>query len=678
MAQVETYSKDALLHLVDIDLLQRLQDGFSDTTGIASIIYTLDGTPLTKGSNFCEYCNLIRSTPKGLRNCMRSDEEISRRSFYEIGTAMKCLSGCLMDGIAPIVINGKRIASWGVGQVGYQELDLDWVRWYAQDIGIDEKRLVEASQKIQLYTPEQFKKKINYLITLSQEISEMAFVNHQLTQEISNRRKSETRYRAIVKNAIVGVCEITNTGKIDFVNSHLSKMSGYTEEELIGLDLSAILVSEKDFNSYINGNVEYLQNSHTTIGYDFTGKLLEKIGTCRPCRVCMTPQVSLTNQIIKSTAVIIDISVEKKATDRLIRTNRELEESKKQSDMFFDNNINGLCAYDQQLNQIKANTAFQVFMQEYSEHIGADGRDILHEFGMESIHDVLSGVSDEVEIKREYGLKLYSLKLSPFCHTAAVIYSLLVIITDITDYHMMLENALFSQKMSGVGMIASGIAHDMKSVFSILGNSNSAMKSLSQTIDNQEVQKNLSRMLQTQELGLQNGRKLLTQIFSYSGSNQERVEMFSLQNLAEKTIRIYNSEVLNKNATVLLDIDPMIQVVGSYVRFSQIFMNLIGNALDAIDTHGTLWVSAEYSEDVLIITFKDSGDGIPEENIDNVFHAFYTTKKDGTGLGLFLVKNIVHELHGRCSVESNLGDGTVFTIVLGNSELCTIQGVNHG
>jgi len=294
--------------LLDVDLLQRIQDDFAETAEVGSIIFALDGSPITRGSNFSEYCKLIRSTPKGLRNCINSDEVLGKRAFNAMGkgAAMPCLSGRLMDGMAPIVVKGKHIANWGMGHVLFKELDEDWVRGYARDIDLEEEKLVAAYHKLNICTTEQFLQKIKYLITLGQEISELALVNYQLRQEIASRIKSQSRYSAIIKNAIVGICEITNEGNIEYVNNHFSTLTGFNEDELIGIRLKTILKSKRNFESYFNGIANYANKQYSNIGYDFNGELKLKTGIFKPCRICMTPQINLSNQVVKSTAVIID------------------------------------------------------------------------------------------------------------------------------------------------------------------------------------------------------------------------------------------------------------------------------------------------------------------------------------------------------------------------------------
>jgi signal transduction histidine kinase len=99
-------------------------------------------------------------------------------------------------------------------------------------------------------------------------------------------------------------------------------------------------------------------------------------------------------------------------------------------------------------------------------------------------------------------------------------------------------------------------------------------------------------------------------------------------------------------------------------EINQVFMNLLVNAAHAIEKEGDIWVKTERNESHLTISIKDSGKGIPEEDLPKIFDPFYTTKdpQKGTGLGLFIVSQIVHRHKGEMKVESKVGVGTTFFI----------------
>jgi PAS domain S-box-containing protein len=578
-----------------------------------------------------------------------------------------------MDGMAPIVLNGKHIANWGMGNVICDPLDEKEVRLYAQEIGVSQEELVAASLKLTKFTKQEFIKKIEYLSILGQEISELAYANYKLSEEIKKRKKSESKYIAIVKNAIVGICEIDKEGKIDFVNRHFELLSGYSSKELIGIELIEILKVEKNDEAYFHGIRSYLTKDLPNSSYDFNVKLKQKYGKDRPCRICITPQFNLSNQIIRTTAIVIDVTAEKKAIDDLKQTNFELLEKKKETELYFDNNINGLFIFSYNKHYIKANSAYMKFVSENVKEFVSE-EDIWHPFKPKVLENIFAGVIKKAVIKREYGFYLYEFSATLLTDLSNLTNNILITLKDTTNYQLMFENELFNEKMSGVGMMASGIAHDLKNVFSILGNSNISIKSWVEQIEDPVLCARVQKVLQTQDLGLQNGRKLISQIFSYSNENHSIFEEFNVKESIEKILRMLNGSIMIKNISVVLNISESLALKCNTLKFTQILTNLLNNAIDALETNGIIEISVEHINDVLILSIKDNGKGISKEDKKNIFSAFFTTKKNGTGFGLFLVKKLVKDLGGTIEFKSTVDVGTEFSLLLKDNENLKIIG----
>ncbi|MBN2049707.1 MAG: PocR ligand-binding domain-containing protein [Spirochaetales bacterium] len=661
----------SIYDLLDPDFLQRIQDDFAVISGVGSIIFDLKGTPITRPSNFTGYCNLIRSTKKGFENCINSDAVLSRNAKLNSGAAaLVCRSGRLIDGMAPIIVEDRRIASWGIGQVILEELDEDWIRWYAGNIGVSGNELVGEYKKLNRTDEDTFLKTIKYLTTLSREVSEIALKNYRLLEEIKKRRKSEERYRSIVQNVLVGICEVSNEGNMEYANDQMTELSGYSRDELIGMNIKTILSSNRDFQSYFNGIADYSSNkSSAGLGYDFNGYICNMNRDIRiPCRVCMTPQKNLSNQVVKSSVVIIDTSAERRALSKLEERNKELFESKKQIDLFFDNSVNGLCILNQSMNRVKYNPAYMKFIRETGKIEEFQKDSVCVYFNDTILKEIMNGELEEIEVKKDYGLQLYSIRANPVRDCTGSVSQILITVEDITDYQVMMENALFAEKLTGVGMLASGIAHDLKNVFAILGNSEHTIKQLLTEGDSNLHKEKMEKSLLVQESGLISGRKLLNQLFSFSGKGTITKERFVLRDSVEMIVRIYNSRILEKNVEIVLYIRDTVIIESLESKFIQIIMNLLSNAVDAVDMNGRIVISEEVVPGELLFIMEDNGIGIAEEASDQIFKAFYSMKTDGTGLGLFSVKNIIEEFGGSIRFESEVGRGTRFIIQIKDND----------
>jgi signal transduction histidine kinase len=144
--------------------------------------------------------------------------------------------------------------------------------------------------------------------------------------------------------------------------------------------------------------------------------------------------------------------------------------------------------------------------------------------------------------------------------------------------------------------------------------------------------------------------------------NKNIEEAIEIIKVGAKAKNIIFKKELNKNL-------PLLPLVADQIQ--QVFVNILLNAVDVIIERpklkgDTISVETDLDEDNIIVTFTDSGKGIPEENLSKVFEPFFTTKKEGkgTGLGLWVSYGIIKSFQGDIKVSSKLGEGTIFYISL--------------
>lgn len=232
----------------DVEALQQIQDAFSDATKVSSIITDLDGRPITRPSRFCRLCNdVIRKTPKGLKNCMRSDASFGTKSPLEPITR-PCLSGGLWDGGTSFYVGDRHIANWIVGQVRCPPINDERVRLYAREIGADEDEFMKALSEVPVMSREQFLSVCNVLCLVANQISILARKNLLQAQAIERRniaeaalRESEERFRQLAQSTFEAIF-FHHEGEILTTNRAGQRMFGYSQDEFSGLfieDLAA-------------------------------------------------------------------------------------------------------------------------------------------------------------------------------------------------------------------------------------------------------------------------------------------------------------------------------------------------------------------------------------------------------------------------------------------------------
>ena len=173
--------------LFDLATIQRIQDEFAEATGVASIITSLDGTPLTQPSNFCRLCNIIRCTKVGRRNCYRSDAILGHH-HPEGPLIQPCLSGGLWDAGASISVGDRHLANWLIGQVRDETQSEGKIREYARAIGVDEGEAAAAFGEVPCMSLARFQQVAKMLFTLANHIANAAYQNVQQARLITERK----------------------------------------------------------------------------------------------------------------------------------------------------------------------------------------------------------------------------------------------------------------------------------------------------------------------------------------------------------------------------------------------------------------------------------------------------------------------------------------------------------
>ncbi|MBN2413886.1 PAS domain S-box protein [candidate division KSB1 bacterium] len=240
-----------------------------------------------------------------------------------------------------------------------------------------------------------------------------------------------------------------------------------------------------------------------------------------------------------------------------------------------------------------------------------------------------------------------------------------VIARDITQQEQMRQQLIQSEKLSAVGTLAAGIAHE---VGSPLNSISSLTQLLSFKIDDPEFKDKITLIRQN----IDRISRTVKTLVDFSKPIPHKVEKIYLNNVIEHVIRIIKYDKRLKHQNIETDLEAKIPVVtASFDQVLQVFINICLNAADAMENvkNGTLLIKTWFDHNNVYTSITDNGIGIPEENIPHIFEPFYTTKaKDkGTGLGLWVSYNIISSFSGTMSVESRQGEHTTFTIVLPQS-----------
>jgi len=148
-----------IIDFIDLNILQRIQDTFAKAMGVAAVTVDQYGTPVTKTSNFCNLCLLIRSSPKGLKRCFKSDADGGRKAIERQGPVDYICPGGLMDAAAPLIINGQHVGAILCGQVIPADAQQEFIDRIVQRnvaLGLPAEEIERAAREIVLLPRDRF------------------------------------------------------------------------------------------------------------------------------------------------------------------------------------------------------------------------------------------------------------------------------------------------------------------------------------------------------------------------------------------------------------------------------------------------------------------------------------------------------------------------------------------
>jgi len=232
-------------------------------------------------------------------------------------------------------------------------------------------------------------------------------------------------------------------------------------------------------------------------------------------------------------------------------------------------------------------------------------------------------------------------------------------IRDLTEKKAMEEKILRSERLAALGQIVAEITHEIKNPLMLIGGfTGQLMKKLSAEKDVEKL-----RVIQEEVRRLEGLIKELNDLYLPHGFSHEPVDLNELLN---ETSGLAEDLCQQRNIDLHMDLGPgPILVRGDRDKLKQVFINLMRNGIEAMDSQGTLSVKSGTYGDMAEVTIIDTGPGISEDAAGSLFDPFFTTKKYGTGLGLPVSRRIVEEGHrGSLTLTNNRGQGTTARVTI--------------
>jgi two-component system sensor histidine kinase HydH len=241
-----------------------------------------------------------------------------------------------------------------------------------------------------------------------------------------------------------------------------------------------------------------------------------------------------------------------------------------------------------------------------------------------------------------------ALSVTPILGKGNICQGAVIILRDLSEIKQLEEKVRRTEKLAAIGKLAAGVAHEIRNpLSSIRGFAQYLQRSLK---DNPQQQEYAETMI----LEVDRINTVVTDLLTLARPMEAELAPTDITELIEHAIRLVQADARSRNVNIELNISDLSKIPLDTNQMTQAILNLLLNALQAVDSGGRIEVGAELDPSVsrLKIWVEDNGSGIATDQKDKIFDPFFTTRKRGTGLGLAIVHKIVENHNGEINLES--------------------------
>jgi len=237
----------------------------------------------------------------------------------------------------------------------------------------------------------------------------------------------------------------------------------------------------------------------------------------------------------------------------------------------------------------------------------------------------------------------------------------IILFRDLTEIKSLKDEIERSKRLASLGRLAAGVAHEIRNPLSSIKGFATYFRDRYR--ENKEDQATANIMIQ--EVDRLN--RVIGQLLEFARPMSINMVPTSIQSTVRHSLKMVNKQASEKNIIVVNNLPHQtIEIPMDPDRFAQVLINLFLNAIESMEGGGTLSIDLSRDEKagIVMISVTDTGRGIEKEVLEHIFDPYFTTRQSGTGLGLAIVHRIVESHNGEIKVDSNVGKGTRFTVLL--------------
>ncbi|WJV18374.1 PAS domain S-box protein [Rossellomorea marisflavi] len=474
------------------------------------------------------------------------------------------------------------------------------------------------------------------------DISLMKDIQRQLAE-------SEEKYKSIVKYSPDHILMVDTYGFIQSVNPAVYEHWGYGFSDLVNRHYTSLFAEESQEDAVENFQIALNGTSSRYLAIVRDGKGKER-------------RVTITNIPIRVRGQVIGIYGFGQDVTEKLNMEDELMEAKELLEAYFEHSGDGIVLLDPTGRVLKVNQRFEDMFGWTNEEIVGDVVTFLHRSDQyHQFQKNLEVVKAGKRIKDQEALRYrkdqtsieISFNMNPILNNEGSLIGISAIIRDLSEkkHH---ENLLKkSEQLAMIGQLAAGVAHEIRNPLTTL-------KGFLQLMDERKEDDFYLTVIKGE---LDRIEIITNEFLALARPRAVQFSLTSLTRLLTSSVDFIKMECLKQGVDVRFAVEEA-QVYCDSNQMKQVILNVMKNALEAMQDGGLLNVQLENDGHHAKISIQDNGSGIPPERMKHLGEPFYSTKEKGTGLGLMICQKIIKEHNGSLSIQSNLEEGTSVDILL--------------
>ncbi len=300
-----------------------------------------------------------------------------------------------------------------------------------------------------------------------------------------------------------------------------------------------------------------------------------------------------------------------------------------------------------------------------SQFIGKPAKLLIEAVGIEwessTIYKALKGISTFKQYVKQAAQRSTLINAAPLKNSEKKIKGAMLVVNDITDFESLRNEISKLDRLNLIGEMAAGVAHEIRNPMTVVKGylqmfrkKEQGAATTTEKIEQYDIiLAELSRV-----------EKIIKDFLSLARRKESNLVPADLNTIINELSPLIFSDAIKNNVNYILELqDDLPQLLLDSQEIKQLILNLSRNGIEAVQERGTLAISTAQRDNNVILSIGDTGCGMSQEVLEKVFNPFFTTKENGTGLGLAVCNSIVEHHKGKIDVQSECGKGTTFEII---------------